>query len=463
MTAFANANVRHLTGHAVATADRRARSMVNWALRDGPGLLSRSSGTMSGDPITLLLFDESQRTKARALEFQDAIRSRGPLVRAAGGRIYASAHYSVAKEVLSGEDFRSVNIDLMFSPPLRNVYRWSMRRGYTNIVEPPSLLVMEPPEHTRYRRLVSRAFTVRAVAQMRTKVTDTVHELLSRLDVKNSNAPVDLMEHYCGLLPVTVIAEIFGVPRNERERLRVLGDALAPSLDIGLSWQAHQRVEKAAREFDSWLGGHIQRLRANPGDDLLSQLATISDGTDVLTETELKATAGILLGAGFETTVNLLGNGIKLLSDNTGQLYQLSEDPGLWPNAIEEILRYDPPVALTARISLRDTEVAGVRIPARKLVMLVGANHDADKFANPHAFDVARPNAKEHLAFGGGRHFCIGAALARMEGEVGLRAFFEAFPNMSLAPNLQWAPGRALRGWKHLPATLRPSNQRQAG
>lgn len=436
--------------------------MVNWALRDGPGQLSRWSGTVSGDPITLLLFDESQRTKARALEFQDSIRAQAPLVRAARGRVYVSAHHSVAKEVLSAEDFRSVNIDLMFSGPLRNVYRWSTRRGYTNVVEPPSLLVMEPPEHTRYRRLVSRAFTVRAVAQMRDKVIDTVHELLGYLDTKNSDGPVDLMEYYCGVLPVTVIAEIFGVPRKEREHLRALGDALAPSLDIGLSWRAHQRVEKAAREFDSWLGGHIQRLRSKPGDDLLSQLATTSDGADMLTEAELKATAGILLGAGFETTVNLLGNGIKLLSDNAGQLYRLSEDPGLWPNAIEEILRYDPPVALAARVSLCDTEVAGVRIPAGKLIILVGANHDADKFPNPHAFDVARPNAKEHLAFGGGRHFCIGAALARMEGEVGLRALFEAFPNMSLAPNLQRAPGRALRGWKHLPATLRPSNQRQA-
>ncbi|WP_255772454.1 cytochrome P450 [Mycobacteroides abscessus] len=445
----------------MAGVEQQLRSFVYWILRDGPPLLARWAARATNDAAALLYLDDRERWKVRVPEVQDAVRAQGALVRTAGGRIYVSSHHGVTKEILVGDEFRSVDTTLLFPPgPLRNLYQWSTRRGFVNIIEPPSFAVMEPPEHTRYRRLVSRAFTVRAVQQMRDQVIETVQELLDNLRAEAPTRSVDLMEHYCGALPVTVIAELLGVPRRERMLLRALGDAMAPALDSGLSWRTHRQVERAGREFDMWLGEHIQRLRTDPGEDLLSRLATVSDGQDMLSEVELKATAGFLLSAGFETTVNLLGNGVKLLLDNPSQLARLHKDPQLWPNAVDEILRYDPPVTGAIRVSRRDTAVAGIPVSAGRLIVMSGGNRDPQVFTDPHIFDIARANAKDHLAFGGGRHFCIGAALARMEGEIGLRALFDAFPDIAPAQGAFRAPGRALRGWSRLPVTLGTAERR---
>ena len=188
----------------------------------------------------------------------------------------------------------------------------------------------------------------------------------------------------------------------------------------------------------------------------MSQLIEAADGGVRLDESELRAVAGLVLAAGFETTVNLLGNGIRLLLNSPDQLAALHEDPSLWPNAVEEILRLDSPVQLTARVALRDTEIAGVQVQAGEIVIicLAAANRDPEVFSDPHRFDVRRPNAGRHLAFSGGRHFCLGAALARIEGEVGLRSFFEQFPDAQLAGDGRRRDTRVLRGWSQLPVRL---------
>ena len=177
-----------------------------------------------------------------------------------------------------------------------------------------------------------------------------------------------------------------------------------------------------------------------------------------LTETELKATAGLVLAAGFETTVNLLGNGIALLHDHPDERARVTADPSLWTNVVEEALRLDPPVLLTGRMAVRDTELAGQAIRAGSMVttILGGANRDPEVFADPLRFDVARPNARDHIAFSAGRHHCLGAQLARMEGEVGLRAIWERYPDLRLEPGATRRETRILRGFERLPATLRP-------
>jgi cytochrome P450 len=188
----------------------------------------------------------------------------------------------------------------------------------------------------------------------------------------------------------------------------------------------------------------------------MSQLIEASEGGIKLSETELRGVAGLVLAAGFETTVNLLGNGIRMLINAPDQLAILKEDPSLWPNAVEEILRLDSPVQLTGRVARNDTVVAGM--PVRRgdfvVIYLAAANRDPAVFADPHRFDVRRPNAGRHLAFSGGRHFCLGAALARMEGEVGLRRFFTRFPEARLAGEGSRRDTRVLRGWSRLPVRL---------
>ena len=211
------------------------------------------------------------------------------------------------------------------------------------------------------------------------------------------------------------------------------------------------------RDFTQWLDAHIEQLRRHPGEDLLSQLIEARDEEGALDDRELRATAGLVLAAGFETTVNLLGNAIALLDRHPDQLGRLRAEPALWPNAVDEALRLDPPVLMTVRMCARATSVAGIEVPKDALVVtiLAGANRDPWVFDHPERFDVARENARDHVSFSGGRHYCLGASLARMEGEVGLRAISERFPGMRLLPGARRRPTRILRGYETLPARLR--------
>jgi cytochrome P450 len=338
---------------------------------------------------------------------------------------------------------------------LGRVQAWAMSDAPLGPLTPPSLLVTEPPDHTRYRKLVSRVFSVRAVERLRTRTQEIADELLDRLD---PTEPVDLVAAYCSLLPVTVIAEILGVPESERDKVLRFGAAAAPSLDLGVSWRQFREVEAALREFDAWLIAHLASLRRTPGDNLLSHLVSAQEDGVALTDAELRSTAGLVLAAGFETTVNLLGNGVSLLAGHPDQLKLLHDRVELWPNAVDEVLRADPPVLLTGRIAGADLEVSGVRIPRGSVMvaMLVGANRDPAVFADPDRFDVTRENAGQHVSFSAGRHYCLGAALARMEGEVGLRTLFDRFPDLRVERGVVRRRTRILRGYEHLPVTLRP-------
>ena len=381
----------------------------------------------------------------------EQLRAHGPLYR--GRLAFLTASLPTAREVLTSNDFRT-GFDLSQARGvLGRAFRWAVDAELLGPLEPPSLLVTEPPDHTRYRKLVTKVFTVRAVEKVRARAEQIAAELLDDLA---GDGTVDLAERYCAMLPVTVIAEILGVPVSERERVLELGAAAAPSLDLGLSWRQFRHVESALAEFDRWLSSHLERLRREPGDDLLSKLVAAREEGVGLDERELKATAGLVLAAGFETTVNLLGNGTSLLLRHPDQLALLREEPDGWPNAIDEILRFDPPVLLTGRSALRDTTVAGHTVGKGAVVttLLAAANRDPEVFDEPARFDVTRANAKDHLSFSAGRHYCLGAALARMEGEVGLRMLFERYPDLRLLPGARRRPTRILRGYESLPVAL---------
>jgi cytochrome P450 len=210
-------------------------------------------------------------------------------------------------------------------------------------------------------------------------------------------------------------------------------------------------------EMNAWFRGHFARLRRTPGADLLSSMITAAAAdADPLSDIDLVSIAGLVLAAGFETTVNLLGNGAALLFAHPEQLAGLRAEPAGWRNAVEEILRYDSPAQNTVRHTVRDVTIAGVPVPKGKFIALVlaGANRDPAVFDDPDSFDVRRANAREHISFGAGSHYCLGAALSRMEGEIGLRMLFERFPDLrQLHPGTR-RPARILRGYSHLPVEV---------
>jgi len=400
------------------------------------------------------MFVATQSPDQAALEpVLDELRGHAPFYR--GKFAWVTADHAAVRALLSHSDAGARRLPVDSRSSLTRLQAWAMQDAPLGPLTPPSLLVTEPPDHTRYRKLVSRVFSARAVEKLRGRTQQIATELLDQIDPRS---PVDLVETYCSLLPVTVIAEVLGVPQRDRDKVLRLGAAAAPSLDLGLSWTKFRQVECALRDFDQWLGQHLDNLRRQPGDDLLSQLVTAQKDGVGLTDVELRSTAGLVLAAGFETTVNLLGNGIALLASNPEQRRLLAERDDLWPNAVEEVLRVDPPVLITGRMAMADTEVAGV--PMRRgsvmVALLAGANRDPRVFPDPDRFDITRHNARDHLSFSAGRHFCLGAALARMEGEVGLRTLFDRYPEPRVENGAVRRSTRILRGYEHLPVTLRP-------
>jgi cytochrome P450 len=269
----------------------------------------------------------------------------------------------------------------------------------------------------------------------------------------------DVIEDYASLLPATVIAEMLGAPVEMRRQFLHWGEGAALSLDAGLTYAQFRRTERDLAALQAWMEGHFAHLRRHPGDNILSALVHARDDEGRLSEDELINIAMLLLAAGFETTVNLIGNGVGLLTAHPDQLALLRAEPQHWPRAVDEVLRVDSPVQRTGRIAQRDTEVAGERFRTDQVVVLMlgGANRDPAVFADPDRFDVTRPNAGDHLAFSSGPHFCLGAALARMEGEVGLRALFDRFPDLALAGPPRRRPTRVLRGYAAMPVRLSPA------
>jgi cytochrome P450 len=423
-----------------------AGSTFSWLVRHRLVGFALGAAARRGETQARLAVDREARVDPYPL--YDRIRGRAPLVR--GRLTLATARHDAVSAVLRHEHMM-VGID-------REGLPWLIRKALVRPddgrivgpVDPPSLLAVNPPDHTRYRRLVSKVFTPRAIAALEPMVEETADALLDELEGRDV---VDLVDSYAGLLPVTVISKILGVPAEMRERVLYWGNAAAPSLDVALTYREYRRVEGGIHAFNEWMYGHIDRLRADPGDDLLSRLVHLDADGDRLTDKELMATAGLLLAAGFETTVNLLGTGTHLLVRHPEQLEVLRDDPSVWPNAVDEILRIESPVQNTARWAARDVEIAGVPVAKGSLVLALigGANRDPEVFEDPATFDVRRHNARDHLAFSAGIHYCIGAALARAEGRIGLQRLFERYPDLALAGTPTLRPTRTLRGFETLP------------
>ncbi|MBO0890692.1 MAG: cytochrome P450 [Acidothermales bacterium] len=309
------------------------------------------------------------------------------------------------------------------------------------------MLETDPPDHTRLRKLVNRAFTARRIEALRPRVREIVAGYLDELAASAPGESVDLIARYAFPIPVTVICELLGLPFADRADFRRWTAALLSVEDDA----------DAGREMAGYLTGLVDAKRAEPADDMLSALIRAGDDEDRLSQHELVSTAFLLLVAGHETTVNLIGNGMLALLRHPDQLAALRADPGLLPGAVEELLRYDGPINLaTLRSTAESVEIDGVTIPAGEFVMIAlsGANRDPARFAEPDRLDVRRP-AGGHVAFGHGIHYCLCAPLARMEGALAVGGLLDRFPELRLAGDastrLRWRDSTLIRGLTELP------------
>ncbi len=297
-----------------------------------------------------------------------------------------------------------------------------------------SMLDRDPPDHTRLRGLVSKAFTPRVVEGLRPHIQAIVDDLLARVDGTHS---MDLMEAFAYPLPVIVICQMLGVPVEDRERFKEWGLDIARGLDAILlppDSEVARRSTAARRALADYFRELIALRRASPRDDMLSGLIAAEEAGDKLNEDELLATCILLLVAGHETTVNLIGNGTLALLRHPDQLQRLREDPGLIGSAVEELLRYDGPVQRTARIPSADVTIAGRTIAKGELVMpfIGAADRDPAQFPDPDRLDITRADNR-HIAFGWGIHFCLGAPLARVEGQIAIGTLVQRLPKLALA------------------------------
>lgn len=419
---------------------------ARWAAMHGAPRAVLTLQGMLGDPMAQLI--TNHRRGRDPYPLMEQIRARGPLVKTPF--TWVSVDHGVCREVLRDKRFSvTPPAEYELPKPLRMLIERT-DPGVANPVEPPAMVIVNPPEHTRYRQLVAKSFTPRAVDALGERVAEVTGQLIDELSTRRQP---DLIADFACRLPVAIIAEMLDLPDELHPQLLEWGHSGAPLLDVGIAWSTYRAAIDGLRGVDDELRQRFHRLRAGASTGgPFSRLAADGD----VTVREFTANAALLIGAGFETTVNLIGNGIAALLQNPDQLALLREDPALWPGAVEEILRFDSPVQMTGRTADCDVEIAGQHVTAGEMitVLLGGANRDPYVFAEPGRFDVTRSNSRDHLAFATGIHVCLGAALARIEGVTALRTLFEAFPDLQLATAPQPRGLVNLRGFASLPAKL---------
>ena len=380
----------------------------------------------------------------------ERLRNTDPMHVNAHGAFVASRHAEVSlvlRDKRFGKDYvertiRRYGPKIMDEPMFRSMSHW--------------MLQQDPPDHTRLRGLVVKAFTARRIEDMRPRIREVVDQTIDAVFEKGH---MDLIEDFAFRLPVTIICDMLGIPEEHREVFyngsRNGGRILDP---VPLTPEEITQANMVDAMTKMYFEPLFEMRRRNPGNDLITQLIQAEEAGDKLTNEEMTANIILLFGAGHETTVNLIGNGLLALFRNPDQLALLKANPSLMTNAIEEFLRYDSSVQMTGRVALEDVEdIGGKRIPKGEgvLCLLGSANRDPAVYSDrPDRLDITRPNVRP-LSFGGGIHFCLGAQLARNEAEIAISTLLRRLPELKLddAENPEWRPTFVLRGLKQLPAS----------
>jgi cytochrome P450 len=392
-------------------------------------------------PETLRLLDELTRMEGRADPYPRYARLReiSPIVRADDGALVVT-HYADCVTLVRDGRFAHLPADMLAFV------------GYPDWREHPalhqlftSMLMLNPPDHTRLRRLVSSAFTARRVQGLRRAVERMVDDLLDGMD-----GELDFVEAFAFPLPVSVIGELLGVPAGDRAQFQTLVRDWTQVLEI-ITPDVLTVADPAAATIRQYLAGLVDERRRRPADDLLTALVQAQAADDRLTDEEVLSNAALLFAAGFETTTNLLANGLVALLEHPEQRDLLAERPDLAQPAVEELLRYDSPVQISGRMAMEPVEVAGVTIDAGDRIVgyLGAANRDPDRFAEPDRLRLDRAD-NAPLSFGGGIHYCLGAPLARLEAQIALPALVRRFPKLELAGPGQIRDSLSLKGYTSL-------------
>jgi cytochrome P450 len=404
--------------------------------------------TLQAPPAEPLFNPMSPEVIADPYPYYHRLRETDPVHRSALGFFVASRHADVAhilRDKRFGKDFvgrmtRRFGKEVMEEPVYRSMRHW--------------MLQQDPPDHTRLRGLVVKAFTARRVEDMRPRIQEIVDATLDRVAERGH---MDLIADFAFRLPVTVICEMLGIPKEEHEVFHMGARTGGRLLDpVPLSRAEIDEANAGSLMQAEYFRSLFELRRRQPGEDLTSQLVQAEEEGAKLSNEELTANIILLFGAGHETTVNLIGNGLLALARNPGQLALLRSDPSLIVNAIEEFLRYDSSVQLTGRTALEDVEVGGTPVAKGEsvLCLLGAANRDPAVYPDPDRLDITRANIRP-LSFGGGIHFCLGAQLARIEGEVAISTLLRRFPKLKLdnPETPDWRPTFVLRGLNRLPAS----------
>jgi cytochrome P450 len=316
-----------------------------------------------------------------------------------------------------------------------------------------SMFDKEPPDHTRLRSLVHKVFTPRRVENLRARIQAITHDLL---DAVQAQGHMDILEDFAVPLPVTVIAELLGIPETDRHLLRPWSRDIVAMFELNHTDEQARRAVQAAVEFSDYLRTLAKERRQNPHDDLISALALVEESGDQLTEDELISTCVLLLNAGHEATVNVIGNGMLALLKHPDQMQLLRDDLSLVSSAVEEMMRYDTPLQLFRRWVLEDIEYKGFSFKQGTEVALMfgAANRDPARFPNPHTFDIARAD-NQHLSFSSGIHYCLGAPLARLELQVAITNLLRRLPDLRLqGAEPDFRPAYVIRGLESLPVAF---------
>ena len=360
-----------------------------------------------------------------------------------GMQIFLAAKHGDANDV-----FRNKSLGRIFAPKTPE-FEWEI----FNWLHADSILDSEPPKHTRLRSLVAKAFNRQKIEGMRPSVERITHKLLDAIDEKvKSGASFDLIADYAEPLPVKIIADLLGFPESDEHLLRPWSQAIVKMYEVNPTLQYQADAKKAGHEFAEYVRGLAEQRKKTPGQDLISELATVEENGEKLNMQELVATCVLLLNAGHEASVNAFGNGMVAVLERPDQTKLLREKPReLTSTALEEFMRFDAPLHLFERTATADTQIGGVEIKqGQKIAALIGsANRDDSIFSSAESMDVTRdPNP--HIGFGAGIHFCLGAPLARLEMSVSLPALWEKYPEMQLSAKPVRRPTFVLRGYENV-------------
>jgi len=395
----------------------------------------------------------SAKARANPQALYEQMRAEAPIYRAvgpmSGNNFWFFTRYDDCMAILKNDE--KIGKEFRKHLPVEVANKWGPPPDPNDVFEVINhhLLDLDPPDHTRLRALVHKAFTPRVIENLRPRIQEIADDLLDRME---GVGKADLINTFSFPLPITVIAEMLGIPSADRDKFRDWTRNLlfVPDADEN---------RRAAMEFGMYMNSLIDERRENPQEDVLSGLIQAEEAGDRLDRMELLSMLFLLLVAGHETTVNLIGNGTLLLLQHPEQLEKLKNDPKLIRPAVEEMLRYNGPVETTTfRWAFQDVEIGGVTIPAGDVVLpaLLAANRDPAYFENPNVFDITRENNK-HIAFGLGIHYCVGAPLARMEGIIAINTLLKRLPKLQLGvdvDDLQWNESILLHGMKEMPVTF---------